>query len=92
MLGLFFVLRSVHQLLPVHPHKLLHQLIFGLHMGGIPEDAVHVEQMLMPELLPVHPDELFHQLIVGFHMGVNPEDAVPVEQTLMPESLPVHPH
>ncbi len=61
-------------------------------MGGIPEDAVHVEQMLMPELLPVHPDELFHQLIVGFHMGVIPEDAVHVEQTLMPELLPVHPH
>jgi hypothetical protein len=27
-------------LLPVHPHKLFHQLIFGLHMSGIPDDAV----------------------------------------------------
>ena len=28
-------------LLPVHQHKLVHQLLFGLHVGGIPEDAVH---------------------------------------------------
>lgn len=48
-------------LLPVHPHKLLHQLLFGFHyMEGIPEDAVHIELTLMPVLLPVHPHELFH--------------------------------
>ncbi len=27
-------------LLPVHQHKLVHQLLFGLHMGGIPDDAI----------------------------------------------------
>lgn len=27
-------------LLPVHPHELLHQLLFGLHVSGIPDDAV----------------------------------------------------
>ncbi|WP_256744998.1 hypothetical protein, partial [Aeromonas hydrophila] len=54
-------LRITDVLLPVHSHKLFHQLIFGFHhMDGIPEDAVHVEQMLMPRLLPVHPYELFH--------------------------------
>lgn len=31
---------QVLQLLPVHPHEFFHQLIFGLHMGGIPDDAV----------------------------------------------------
>jgi hypothetical protein len=66
----------VHPLLPVHPHKLLHQLIVGFHMGGIPEDAVHVEQALMPELLPVHPHKLLHQLIFRFHMSGIPDDAV----------------
>jgi len=64
----------------VHPHELFHQLIVGLHVGGIPEDAVHVEQTLMPMLLPVHPYELLHQLIFGFHrMEGIPEDAVHVE-------------
>ncbi len=41
-------LMQVLQLLPVHPHELLYQLIFGFHpMDGIPEDAVPVEQTLM---------------------------------------------
>ncbi len=41
-------LMQVLQLLPVHPHEFLHQLIFGFHpMDGIPEDAVPVEQTLM---------------------------------------------
>jgi uncharacterized GH25 family protein len=32
----------------VHPHELLHQLIFGFHpMDGIPEDAVHGAQTLI---------------------------------------------
>ncbi|WP_433961141.1 hypothetical protein [Aeromonas hydrophila] len=53
-------LRITDVLLPVHPYELFHQLIFGLHMSGIPEDAVHVEQTLMPMLLPVHSHELFH--------------------------------
>lgn len=34
------IARPFFVLLPVHPHKLLHQLIFGLHMSGIPDDAV----------------------------------------------------
>ena len=35
-------------LLPVHPHELLHPLIFGFHlMDGIPEDAVHGAQTLI---------------------------------------------
>ncbi|WP_410488426.1 hypothetical protein, partial [Aeromonas caviae] len=35
-------------LLPVHPNKLFHQLIFGFHpMDGIPEDAVHGAQTLI---------------------------------------------
>ncbi len=41
-------LMQVLLLLPVHPHKLLHQLIFGFHlMDGIPEDAVHGAQTLI---------------------------------------------
>ncbi|WP_410488279.1 hypothetical protein [Aeromonas caviae] len=41
-------LMQVLQLLPVHPHELFHQLIFGFHpMDGIPEDAVHGAQTLM---------------------------------------------
>jgi len=87
-------------LLPVHPHELLYQLIFGFHpMDGIPEDAVHGAQTLMQvlQLLPVHPHELLHPLIFGFQpMDGIPEDAVPVEQTLMQVLLllllPVHPH
>ena len=42
-------------LLPVHPDEFVQQLILGFHVGGIPEDAVHKQQM--QALLPVHPDE-----------------------------------
>ncbi len=39
---------SVRRGLPVHPHELLYQLIFGFHpMDGSPEDAVHRAQMLI---------------------------------------------
>ena len=71
----------------MHPHELLHQLIFGFHpMDGIPEDAVHGAQTLMQvlQLLPVHPHELLYQLIFGFHpMDGIPEDAVHGAQTLI---------
>ncbi len=42
------MLMQVLQLLPVHPHEFLHQLISGFHpMDGIPEDAVHGAQTLI---------------------------------------------
>ena len=69
-------------LLPVHPDELIQQPILGLHVGGIPEDAVQKAQTLMPVLLPVHPHKLFHQLLFGFHVGGIPDDAVD-GQTLM---------
>ena len=35
-------------LLPVHQNKLSQQLLFCFHVSGIPEDAVHKAQTLMP--------------------------------------------
>ncbi len=69
-------------LLPVHQHKLVHQLLFGLHhMDRIPEDTVSESKTLMPVLLPVHQHKLVHQLLFGLHVGGIPEDAVHKAQT-----------
>ncbi|WP_378080625.1 hypothetical protein ACFU5E_16910 [Aeromonas bestiarum] len=68
------LLLPADRLLPVHPHKLLQQLLFGLHVGGIPDDAVYESQTLM--LLPVHPHKLLQQLLLGLHVGGIPDDAI----------------
>ena len=60
----------------MHVDQRLQSLLFGFHVSGIPEDAVHKAQTLMQILLPVHADKLLQQLLFGFHVSGIPEDAV----------------